>query len=194
MTETYMSTPTSSPMKRVEDWKSRLIDLSKKNNLLYFRKGKRGALTITQPESQKIFDALVIKKSRLEFYLPPPVSQAEKPKKTGKAEKPAPDKQKAKGKNKAKEPEPSAKIAKEPTRAATTVEESPKKPTANQLICGNLTRQELESNIRTLERRALSDYRERGVRILYAAFGTLNWVDAETKEAVTSPLILVPLS
>lgn len=193
MTETYMSTPTSSPMKRVEDWKSRLIDLSKKNNLLYFRKGKRGALTITQPESQKIFDALVIKKSRLEFYLPPQVSQAEKSKKTGKAEKPAPDKQKAKGKNKAKEPEPSAKIAKEPTRAATTVEESPKKPTANQLICGNLTRQELESNIRTLERRALSDYRERGVRILYAAFGTLNWVDAETKEAVTSPLILVPL-
>ena len=37
------------------------------------------------------------------------------------------------------------------------------------------------------------DYMERGVRILHAAFGTLNWVDAETKENVQSPLILVPL-
>ncbi len=34
---------------------------------------------------------------------------------------------------------------------------------------------------------------ERGVRILHAAFGTLNWVDSETKENVQSPLILVPL-
>ncbi len=41
--------------------------------------------------------------------------------------------------------------------------------------------------------RSLLDYRERGVRILHAAFGTLNWVDLETKENVQSPLILVPL-
>ena len=41
--------------------------------------------------------------------------------------------------------------------------------------------------------RSLLDYRERGVRILYTAFGTLNWVDLETKENVQSPLILVPL-
>jgi len=192
MTETYMSTPVSSPMKRVEDWKSRLIDLSRKNNLLYFHRGKRGSLTITQPDSQKIFDALVIKKSRLEFYLPPQAPETEKTK-IGRAEKLASKKQKAKGKNKAKEPKPSPKVAKEPARAATIVDEPPKKPTANQLVCGNLTRQEIESTLRTLERRSLSDYRERGVRILHAAFGTLNWVDAETKEAVTSPLILVPL-
>ena len=66
MTETL----SSSPMKRVEDWKSRLIDLSRKNNLLYFHKGKRGNLQITQPDQQKIFDALVIKKNQLEFWQP----------------------------------------------------------------------------------------------------------------------------
>src|SRR5665647_154726 len=60
----------SLPMKRVEDWKSRLIDLSRKNNLLYFRKGKRGNLPITQPDAQKIFDVLVLKKKRLEFFVP----------------------------------------------------------------------------------------------------------------------------
>ncbi len=66
MTET---TP-SSPMKRVEDWKSRLIDLSRKNNLLYFHKSKRGNLAISQPEPQKIFDVLVLKKNHLEFWEP----------------------------------------------------------------------------------------------------------------------------
>ena len=185
MTQTYEPTPTSSTMKRVEDWKARLIDLSKRNTLLYLRKGKRGTLNVTQPESQKIFDTLVIKKGRLEFYLPP---EDKKQIKAPKAEtKPK------KGKTKEKEATPEAKVAKEPTKPAIVEEEQPKKPTANQLVCGNLTRQELESNIKGLERRALLDYRERGVRILYAAFGILNWVDAETKEAVASPLILVPL-
>ncbi len=52
---------------------------------------------------------------------------------------------------------------------------------------------ELERNLKSLQGRSLLDYMERGVRILHAAFGTLNWVDVETKENVQSPLILVPL-
>ncbi len=187
MTEQLEPTMPSTPMKRVEDWKSRLIDLSRKNNLLYFRKAKRGNLTITQPDSQKIFDALVTKKNRLEFYSLP---EEPKPEPKAAAEKPK-TKAKGKGKEKAKPAKPEAKTAKAPVKAATI--EAPKPPTANQLVCGSLTRQELERNLKALERRSLLDYRERGVRILYAAFGTLNWVDAETKEAVQSPLILVPL-
>ena len=121
MIEQTEFTLTSSAMKRVEDWKSRLIDLSKKNNLLYFKKGKRGNLTITQPDSQKIFDTLIIKKSRLEFYLPP------EEKKPAKTETESPEKQKSRGKAKAKVKEqPEAKVAKGPVKAA-TMEEQPKK-------------------------------------------------------------------
>ena len=96
----------------------------------------------------------------------------------------------AKGKGKAK-----AKTAKADVKAAVkeTTPEEPKRPSANQLVSGNLTRLELERNLKGLQWRSLLDYRERGVRILYAAFGTLNWVDLETKENVSSPLILVPL-
>jgi signal recognition particle GTPase len=184
-------------MKRVEDWKSRLIDLSRKNNLLYFRKTKRGNLTITQPDAQKIFDTLVVKTGRLEFYMPP----APKPTKT---EQTATDKSKAKGSTKTKpnsktkgtpaivEPEAEAKTAKAPVKAA-TIEETPKRPSVNQLVLDKLTYIEVDRALKALERRSLLDYRERGVRILYAAFGTLNWVDVETKENVQSPLILVPL-
>jgi very-short-patch-repair endonuclease len=179
MTETV----TSSPMKRVEDWKARLIDLSRRNNLLYFHKAKHGSLTITQPEPQKIFDSLVLKKNRLEFFIP-----QEEPKKPDETEKP---KAKGKGKTKAKTGRVEVKTAKSEVKAATI--EDQKRPSANQLVCGSLTRMELERNLTSLQRRSLLDYRERGVRILHAAFGTLNWVDLETKEKVQSPLILVPL-
>jgi very-short-patch-repair endonuclease len=161
----------SSPMRRVEDWKSRLIDLSKRNNLLYFYKQKRGNLPLSQPDQQAIFNALVLKKRHLDFWLPP--EETKTPLKT-------------KGKGKAK-----AKTAKADAKAA--VSEEPKRPSANQLVCGNLTHADLERTLKSLQRRSLLDYRERGVRILHAAFGTLNWVDLETKEKVQSPLILVPL-
>ena len=101
MTET---TP-SSPMKRVEDWKSRLIDLSRKNNLLYFHKGKRGNFPITQPDQQKIFESLVIKKNHIDFFIPPEETITEK------NEKPKP---KGKGKGKT-----ATRIAKPEVKAAT---------------------------------------------------------------------------
>ena len=59
----------SQPMKRVEDWKSRLIDLSRRNNLLYFHKNKRGSLPITQPDMQSAFNVLALKKKKLELSL-----------------------------------------------------------------------------------------------------------------------------
>jgi hypothetical protein len=176
MTETAHS----SPMKRVEDWKSRLIDLSRRNNLLYFHKSKRGNLPITQPDPQKIFDALVLKKKRLEFWQPQ------------EAKTETPEKPKANGKGKSKNGKVEAKTSNPPVEANLTSEE-PKRPTANQLVSGNLSRVDLARNLKSLQSRSLLDYMERGVRILHAAFGTLNWVDIETKEKVQSPLILVPL-
>ena len=176
MTETAPSLP----MKRVEDWKSRLIDLSRKNNLLYFHKSKRGNLPITQPDSQKIFEALVLKKKRLEFWQP----QEVKPE--------TPEKPKANGEAKSKTGKAEAKSSDPPLTANITPNEH-KRPTANQLVSGNLSRIDLERVLKSLQSRSLLDYMERGVRILHAAFGTLNWVDIETKENVQSPLILVPL-
>jgi len=171
----------SQPMKRVEDWKSRLIDLSRRNNLLYFHKNKRGSLPISQPDMQTTFNAIVLKKKRLEFWLPPE-EKAVTPE--------ALDKAKGKAKT-AKTAKSGVKAA--VTDASITQEGQTQRPKANQLVCGKLSRDELERALKSLQWRSLLDYRERGVRILHAAFGTLNWVDLETKEQVQSPLILVPL-
>ncbi len=158
-------------MRRIEDWKSRLIDLSKRNNLLYFKETKRGNLPITHPDPQTVFNALVTSKRRLDFWLPP-------------EESPPPETTTKKGKTKGKK-------AKIETKAA--VPEEPKRPAANQLASEDFTRQELEKILKNLQWRSQLDYRERGVRILHLALGKLNWVDLETKEKVQSPLILVPL-
>ncbi len=170
----------SQPMKRVEDWKSRLIDLSKRNNLIYFHKAKRGSLPISQPDMQAVFNALVLKKRRLEFWSPPEETKTPE----------EPEKTRGKGKAKAKTAKANVKAS---VKDSSAVTEEPKSPSANQLVSGGLTRVDLERNLKSLQWRSLLDYRERGVRILHAAFGTLNWVDAETKESVQSPLILVPL-
>jgi len=171
-------TVTSQPMKRVEDWKSRLIDLSRRNNLLYFHKNKRGSLLISQPDMQTIFNSLVLKKKRLEFWIPPEENQ------NMEAQEPS------RGMGKAKTAKDNAKASmKEPA-------DLPKKlqlHKANQLVLGEMTRLELERSLKALQWRSLLDYRERGVRILHVAFGTLNWIDLETKETIQSPLILVPL-
>ncbi len=169
----------SLPMKRIEDWKARLIDLSRKNNLLYFYRGKRGNLPITQPDMQRVFDGLVLKKHRLEFWQPP-----EETKKVEHLEK-------TKGRGEGKAVKARAKTVQPEVKAAQT--EEPKRPTANQLLSGSLSRIDLERDLKNLERRSLLYYMERGVRILHVAFGTLNWIDAETKENVQSPLILVPI-
>ena len=182
----------SQPMKRVEDWKSRLIDLSRRNNLLYFKRNKRGNLPITQPEEQAVFNALVLKKRRLEFWMLQ--EEAKAPLKAAKLKSKATTKMEGKGKNAKVE----AKTAEAPVKAEmleipVQVEKPKQRPTANQLVSENLSSMELERNLKGLQWRSLLDYRERGVRILHAAFGTLNWVDSETKEKVQSPLILVPL-
>jgi hypothetical protein len=172
---------TSQPMKRVEDWKCRLIDLSRKNNLLYFHRNKRRNLPISQPDPQTIFNLLVLKKRHLEFWMPP--------EETAKQEEPySPQLNHNEG----------AKIAENVEANLDTLNEEPtllkrSMPSSKQLVSETLSHEELERSLKGLQWRSLLDYRERGVRILYAAFGTLNWVDLETNEKVQSPLILVPL-
>jgi hypothetical protein len=145
-------------MRRVDDWKSRLIDLTRRNNLLYFHGTKRGNLSINKPDAETIFKELVIKKKHLEFWMPP----AEAENQTD-------------------------------TQFSSSSAEESERHSSNQLVSKGMSRIELERILKSLQRRSLLDYRERGVRILYAAFGRLNWVDSETKENVHSPLILVPL-
>lgn len=146
--------------RRIEDWKSRLIDLSRRNNLLYYRRTKRGNLHVSSPSPQEIFNRLVLKHKKIEFYLPP------------------------------EEPEESA--GENHVSSTLVVPSFAEGPSSSQLVCNDATRKDLEKTLKNLHTRSLSDYRERGVRILHAAFGKVIWKENETDE-VESPLLIVPI-
>jgi very-short-patch-repair endonuclease len=146
----------------IEEWKSRLIDLSRRNKLLYFKHTAKGNLLVTSPDAETVFSKLVSRKRSLDFWMPP-----------------------------AEEPAPAGKKTVTPPLEFPI---QPPKPTSSHLVCdGDLTRTDLENILKKFNRRALLDYRERGVRILYAAFGMLTWRDIATNEEVRSPLVMVPV-
>ena len=137
--------------RRIDDWKSRLIDLSKRNNLVYYKKTKRGTLSVSSPSPEVVFNRLVIKHKKMEVYLPPDEDLTTS------------------------------------FNSVISYHNS-----LEQLTSLGLTRRDLENTLKNLLSRSRSDYRERGVRILHAAFGMLSWVD-ENSEEVQSPLLLVPI-
>lgn len=146
-----------SPMsRRIEDWKCRLIDLSRRNNLLYFTPSKRGNLFISSPDMETIFNRLVLRKRKMTFWYPPEEDFQTQPQ----------------------------------FRAGSYIIEK-NKASANQLVCENLSKADLERVLKNLQRRSLLDYRERGIRLLHISFGMLVWKDRS--EEVRSPLLLVPI-
>ncbi len=54
-------------------------------------------------------------------------------------------------------------------------------------------RKDMERTLKNLSRRSRSDYRERGVRVLYVTFGKLVWKETPSSEEVKSPILLVPI-
>ncbi len=145
--------------KYIEEWKSRLIDLSRRNRLLYFQHSKTGNLLISSPNAETVFNRLVLRKRSLEFWMPPEEQDL---------------------------------AQKTQTINFSFLKQSPKHLT-NRLICDGVTREELKKMLKKLNRRSLLDYRERGVRILFAAFGMLTWREISTNEEVRSPLVMVPV-
>jgi hypothetical protein len=146
-------------LRRIEDWKYRLIDLSRRNNLLYFEHNKRRNLLISRPDMEKIFARLVLRKRKLKFWYP------------------SADLDDLNGQRFSA------------NRSLLTGE----LPEVNKLVCEGINKIDLERILKNLHKRSLSDYRERGVRVLHAAFGMLVWKEKEAAEEVRSPLLLVPI-
>ena len=47
-------------LKRIQEWKKRLIDLSRNNRLVYFKPTATSVLPIDYPDEQKMFEKLVV--------------------------------------------------------------------------------------------------------------------------------------
>ncbi|MCW3992699.1 MAG: DUF4011 domain-containing protein [Candidatus Bathyarchaeota archaeon] len=141
--------------RRVEDWRLKLIDLSRRNRLIYFRPTKRSNIHIERPSMGAIFERLVIKGRSWGIWQPP--------------------------------------LAEAAVRARAVSRIRPSRPKRTQLVTAETDVLQLKRTLRNLYRRSASEYRERGVRILYITFGMLNWREASSSEAIRSPIVLTPI-
>ena len=61
---------------RVEEWKRKIVDLSRRNRSLYFARTRGSTLKITEPSLSDIFNHLVNSEKAWEFYMPPDAPEA----------------------------------------------------------------------------------------------------------------------
>ena len=168
-----MNTPGARVSARIEDWKRKLVDLSRRNHLLYFYHSRRATLNVLQPEIEEVFSRLVCDEKSWWFFLP---DDEEEPLATG---------------TQAADTEALLFPSKNNRARQDAHVKSPRRD-STELLTDIPDRKNLLGTLRNLERRSRNDFEERGTRILYAAFGMLRWTDAEESE-VRSPLILMPV-
>jgi very-short-patch-repair endonuclease/Cdc6-like AAA superfamily ATPase len=156
--------------KRLEDWKQKLVDLSKRNKLLYFNAPSKSSMQVNHPSMEKVFSRLVVDEKPFKFYLPEIEAEG--------------------GIHAASNPKPGIGVA-EQRGIPESVPRRPPRP--DELVAKDKEPEVLRLVLRNLFRRSRSDYEDRGVRVLHLAFGLIEWKEPNMTDSYISPLILVPV-
>ena len=151
----------------INEWKRRLIDLTRRNRLIYFVPKRSSSIQIAEPTPSEVFNRFVIEEKPLKCFIPE--EDDENNETPMQADLPLGDLEEQ---------------SKSKDRRARRSDE---------IICKVQETRVLRSVLRNLERRSRSDFEERGVRILHLAFGILEWQEVEQSELIRSPLLLAPV-
>ena len=157
---------------KIEQWKSRLLDVSGRNPLLHFRPRKTTTLKITAPDAHKVYEQLIVTGRPLTFYDTKPVdaSQIEQPLLLT--------------------VEDVDDLAVDSETAASPL----RPPLSPDHVQVDADPAKLESLLYRLRLRARTALQEQGVQILFVAIGFLEWREADaSSEIIRSPLLLVPV-
>ena len=55
---------------RIEDWKRKLIDLTRRNRLLFFKPARSSSLKVIEPSPSEIFRRLIVEERPWKFFVP----------------------------------------------------------------------------------------------------------------------------
>jgi very-short-patch-repair endonuclease len=160
---------------RVDEWKRKIVDLSRRNRSLYFVRTRGSTLGITEPGISEVFERLVISEKPWEFFMPPDAPETtESEKGSGASDLLLLERQAGE-----QPAEPEDKVL--PDRGA------------DELVTDIRDGARLRNILRNLYRRSRTDFEERGVRILFLTLGLLEWKEVEQSEIIKSPILLVPV-
>ena len=135
----------------INDWKRRLIDLTRRNRLIYFVPKRSSSLQIAEPTPSEVFNRFVIEEKPLKCFIPEEDDESSET--PIQSELPLGDLEKQSKSN------------------------DKRQRRSEEIICKTQESRVLRSVLRNLERRSRSDFEERGVRILHLAFGILESSD-----------------
>lgn len=150
---------------RLHDWRGRLIDLTYRNRLIRYTHQKASSLAIATPDIATIM-ADPERARPWRFYLPPEEDeQADDESDTGE-------------------------FLRDTVVAAATRHRT---PTADELVVTEPSAKRIVKNLDNLAKKSNAEFEDKALRVLYLAVGFLDWVDPQRGQAISSPLVLVPV-
>lgn len=197
-------------------WKTRLLDLSRRNRLLYLHPSRRGQVKIIVPPADDVFAALVHDGHRLTFLArdnespltqrvappaPPIAPPAAKRTLPPDLDTPGVEPELEDGLDLSlstfEQTAPAVPLVTgndEPPESAesTVIPQDTRKTTLLKVRTG-LSESQLTRVLYDLRGKARTALEEQGVNVLFLSFGVLEWIDPPTNQAVQSPLLLVPV-
>src|SRR2546422_115160 len=148
---------------RIEDWKRKLVDLTRRNRLLFFTPTRSSSLKASEPSPAEVFQRLVIEEKPWRFFVPPEENGEQD------------------------------QLGRDLTLPllVNTEKGQPKLakplPKLDELLCQTREARRLRAVLRNLHRRSQSDFKEAGVRILFMTFGMLGWREEQDIGTIHSP-------
>lgn len=150
--------------RKLEDWKRKLLDLTRRNPALFFKLQKPFNLRVQSPGAQQLLSRLLIEEKKRYIFIPPPLPESDP---------------------EALELGDEDLGNYEPTRFAS--------PGPEDVVFAGRDGKVLRRRIKSLHRSAREDFEERALETLHIALGLLNWSEGRS-EICTSPLLLVPVT
>jgi very-short-patch-repair endonuclease len=179
---------------QIEDWRKRLLDLSKRNRLVNCKIGARAAIEIVHPVPESVWQYLVVKNGTMSFARKRDLLDEE-----DEDGSPQLSLFLEEGEDKSRN---EGDIAEETTDKP--VQSAVKRSEMEECLASPFLREEhllthmadktLGTRLNRLSLNAKTAIAEQGINVLYLAFGLLRWYEAETsEEPLFSPLLLVPV-
>lgn len=156
---------------RIDEWKRKLVDLSRRNRLLHFRPTRGSTLRIVEPQPAEVFRRLGIQEKSWSIYLPPDADDENGSVDSG------------------------VRIGQLPLKQTPAQSSRPEQYTRHptEIICQAQASQSIKTALRNIYRRSRADFDEKGVRTLHISFGALKWKETAQSDPVVSPILVIPV-